>query len=696
MTAYTFRLYDNTDSTVEGILPNVIAADESEVLIGEHALVLRFDPYNDRKERLIGQYPEDDGLGVPLLAVEKYIHARNNITDEERSFIIRSLETSHSGNDLIYIVQCEHIKYELRDTVSRANGEWAQISAQEFLSEVFTGVTAWTVSTNQIPAADLRNMEAHHPTLLEALKLVCDTWTEDVGGTEKRFYYTITKATPNVINIYREDNLGSDVDRPLIYRADVRGITKDTDGHNLANRIFSAGLDNSIAYADNAHYSDIIAGTILYVFAGHSAVYTLDDLGADGNPVGLKTYISIYLRAGVFTLTSGYCYIIYRVQVLTSADAVLYTADFNSPDIAPPDLYLDFWKHINVGQLNGAKKVKLYAIGYYESVLGASSFHYIQKRAIDYELAPNTAYVEDPTSQSNYGLVEASIENTDHPYAINIIRDFKMVGGSSYSLDATFSGTYPAGLNDMLTAVGSITPTENTDTAYIIHGTKSQKIVANTKVAGVKFIYSGPISPVKMIDGVFYHCIFNLYIVEGQLSVYIECPAYPPSATLVFQALTQGLGWVQIVSDTPFGTDETGVIAFWLLADSNTAEFYLDSVMIAQSSEQVPFYKANAADELKIDMQRVLNLNLAPRVSYTVDLESMVEIDPQLADYKFDVGDNVRVIDDDASLNQQVKVISSKKNLLRPQERQIVLADRTRSLAESITILSGTKNVRIL
>lgn len=677
-------------TTTEAYLRGIVNAVETEELAGEYTLTLTFSPYDLDNSLAIGKYPEDSGTGLPLLMINKWIVISDRARQETRSFIIRSLRTIHTAQSGIqYEVYCEHKKYALLDQVVRASGTYSNLSADDFMSLILADVTGgFTVGTNDIPVTELRTVELTQPTILGALRLLHDTWSQTVGGYELRFYPIVNE--DGTIDLLREDGIGSTVPQSFEFSHSISGVTKDLDASRMANRIFCPGLDNGIQYADNKRWYDPNAGTQLLHYYGE--FYRFDGgSGADENPIAMGSMITLQLHFHTNWLGgTGYMNLGFTVTLETDGSIVLFEFRDVSPDIAYPSLDAYATYSFYVGSTANIKRMTITNIS--TNVYGGASVvsPYVQRHKVHYELAPNVGYVDDAVSQALYGVVEANVENRDHLLVINVIRPWYGHASADYTwIDATLSNAgWSGGLNPLFTPLGSNTFTENTDPTYILHGTKSQKIVNASDAIGVSL--SGIRAGMMLLEGHSYHAIFNLYIVAGSLRVVVYA-----GSEIVFDATTQGVGWVQLVSDTPFGPTESGQLQVYILsASAGGAEWYIDSLLIAQVAEAPPFYYGNSADELKLDAQKLLSLNKDPRAVYEINMLALDELGSEYGSYRFDVGDSVRVRDREAHIDDNLMVVRREANLFNIADRRLTLANRSARLIDVVNIASGTRSLR--
>lgn len=417
MAARSFHLYNAANSTKEAVLYTISSATETEELLGVHTLSLEINAYDLHGDRIIGSYPEDAALDMPILRIEKYIRVYDPASGDYRSFIIRKVSKRHTGDGFSFVLHCENKKYELLSQIVRIDKEYAQITSDEYLAIVFADVTGFTVTTNEIPSTERRNVKIEQPTVLGALNYLHAEYETDAG----RFYPVI--AENGNIEILREDHIGSTVQYPLTFAHSVFKVTQHQE--QVVNRLFCSGNGNGLRFAENAKYFKNTSGS--YLYTGNSETYTLDNLGADSDPVALDSYISVYMAFGGtwHGAPVGSFRIEARFDLLDSGSAVIASRIILCGDIAAPSSYRYEYVDLNVGTFDNIKKVKVTMVALHLTGGGSIVNAYCRMMNITYELSPNQVYVEDTTSQTDYGkIVEARLRNIDHPKVINLIRPY--------------------------------------------------------------------------------------------------------------------------------------------------------------------------------------------------------------------------------------------------------------------------------
>lgn len=711
MKPYRFELYDRTN-TAKLCELDAINASVIEVLASEHTLTFEIDPYSgdpDSLEQYVGT-SEDSSLNIPLILPEMLVQITSSSTGVADIFIVRTAEKQRDGSNVIIRVECEHRKYALVNRIVRLSKSYSQINSTEFLNLIMPFASGFTITENDIPTTIYRDIEIDYPTVLSALKTVCDTWTQWDGAVERRFYYLCDKN--GNIRIKREDAIGTVAAYPLLVDHNLSGIKKSSNDASLVNRLYHTGQNNTIAYADSTAYVNAVVSPVTIIYSlGNDVIdsmeFELSDVGLNANSAAWGSIILVKLNSiigGVWPSATGTFMATVLVELLTSAGAVIGSSQVNLGEVSYPNRSVGNAKWFSFKVHDGSAIRRLRVTSVSVALSGGANPNAVGMRfeGYEYELAPNRDYVEDMTSQGQYGLVEARIENRDHQPVVNLIRDYKAVEGGALLLrDATLSGTYSSGLNEcfvetsqMIPVTSGIATSENANRTYILNGTKSQRCVVIYDVKGGVRLAT---APPRMAEGRTYQLIVNLYIVSGKINIEIS-QGYPwvLGGTMLFTHKTAGVGFTQVRSESGFGLPSGVGASQWDLCiyGDNAAEWYIDSFCVAQSEEPIAFYKANSANSLKDEATRILRINSQPRTQYDVDMKDLAAYDEYYADAIYNVGDDVVVMDNVANIQTTAKIYRAETDLFDPRRKRMTLADRSVGAAEMITLLTGAKSLR--
>jgi hypothetical protein len=239
-------------------------------------------------------------------------------------------------------------------------------------------------------------------------------------------------------------------------------------------------------------------------------------------------------------------------------------------------------------------------------------------------------YVRAGASIASYGTVKASLVDPSMYGTINLVK--------TPCLDAA----YAAGLCGGWTKVGTPTPTENTDRAYITYGAKSQKVVATADGQGVS-------QSVVVTANRYHQVLANVYVASGAVRLTLAIgggKTYPTPAVST-------VGWntieIRIIKLTA-----TPVTVSVVQDGATASTFYVDSVQVAETAPDesrrfTPNCEQTALWEKCVDS---IIKSKDPVLEYEcrfVDLNRMAP-----TDYPFEsiaLGDGVVVTDDELGIS---------------------------------------------
>lgn len=685
---YEFYLYDITNSDREAVFHHVENARINSALVGEDILSLTVSPYNELGEHSLGVEPVQFG-NTFLIREKKYIRVYDIAAGGYQSYMILKVSAKRQDNRVLYDITAEHIKYAAQDKTVPLKTKLTSISVDELMTLALSHVADFTLNINDIPSTELRDIDLEYPTLLGLLNQIIDLWSD----SSIRYYYKIDNS--KYIDILSESNIGEEKNFVLTNEHNLNGIVRTSDASNMANRIFAYSDDgNRLDYADSIRYKDNTLGSALYI--GDSETTDLDGgAGADSNNVTNGSIFSIRIASWFIFNTpyAGYANMEYEIELLDSDDNIIWGGTEYISEDAIASVYSVKWKWINIhtGDLDDIKKVKV-TCSTVNTYGGASiNVAYLQVVELWYELGPNVKYVKNTSSQTDHGEIDAP-KKLEYPRVLNLISNYKDINaGIIQELDSTLSGTYFGGTAEgwaLKNISGFSSVSENTDTDYIMNGSKSQHIVLLTAGYLTDYFYAYE-DFIGLVKDESYFSIFNIYIKKGTLKIRV----YDDEDNNLFVHETSGRGWIEVRNEDPFSPSDNSSIHIKISSVSKNANFYLDSVQIAKGLEQMDFYKANSADEMKLKAQSLLNINCYPRYVYQVKMQDYSIYDPLILSESYDVGDSIRIIDDEIPLNTTLRVIKIDKNLLDPQDINMELSNRTEPLYNLVSKIADQKNL---
>jgi phage minor structural protein len=728
--SWRLELFSNTNATRVGAFALYRDAHAVRELEGEDSLSFVLSP--------------DDSLYSSILE-RKYVRlVENENSSNYRSYIIQRLsDIRDEAGNLSLKVECEGLKYALMDNILPSLLAFSQIAASTALAEALSG-SGFTAGTVNPTSTNLSDIEFNFLNSLEALQLITETWFYDDGGVRKRYYYRVNEN--KTVDILTLPNLGTQREFYIIFDKNLRSMSRDRDCQGMANRVYAVGAEGfsinrgaGINYdygndpaletasggaatyledsdtlqitANDEHngmqlkivggtgsgqkrtISDTILSTkrlvpsvnfspapnntstylIGYADSGESMVYDLGACYADSNPLKRDSLLRIQWRnvAG-WSSGSGTCTFKIQLSLLDDADKVLLSMIKTMAYTYPVD-DVDDSETIEVGDVETATKIKLEVLSI-AFTGGGAGLPFTQFNWMNYTLGINAIVIDDPTSQGIYGIVTGKYENPNIQDTINLI--------NTPALD----GTYTGGLCQDWTMEGTPTLTENTSAAYIHHGTKSQKVVADADAEGIEQSWYAVVADKA------YSAYCRVYIdpdAPGSVKFSINLGGQ------IQYYVTTGVGWIEILIEN-FSFIYSGIATIGVLSSGGALTFYVDAVMVHEGSELHDFVDGDTADILWREGNNYLQQHKNPIVSYSLDLLDLYEHDrAKYAEENFLVGDAIRVVDPDLSIDTHLTVTRKEFDIDNPQNCKVGLGEKRLTWQKSI-IGSMIKQIRLI
>lgn len=272
-------------------------------------------------------------------------------------------------------------------------------------------------------------------------------------------------------------------------------------------------------------------------------------------------------------------------------------------------------------------------------------------------------YVEDAASIAAWGLHETVCSEPTLERVVNLV--------NTPALD----GTYTAGLCAGWTNTGA-TVSKNADPAYYLYGRASQRV--RTVAAGQGIRQDAAVTPGKV-----YSLLANVIMASGTVRVQVE------DGTAVYrrtEAVT-GTGLAVVRIENWKALTSTARVRI-MQEGSTAADFYVDSVQLAEGARTLPFTIGKSADTLRDRAVELLNARKDPEITYSVKLtDRSGERGMERAPLRFGLGDTVKVIDPTLDLRAGARVMEREADLLRPGRVKVRLDTPTRGLADVLTAL---------
>ncbi|MCE5248981.1 phage tail protein [bacterium] len=285
-------------------------------------------------------------------------------------------------------------------------------------------------------------------------------------------------------------------------------------------------------------------------------------------------------------------------------------------------------------------------------------------------------YTDDTDSISAYGLREAVCHEPTLEEVINL--------AETPALD----GIYTAGLCENWTTTGAPTVSKNTDAAYYLYGKASQRVQSTADGQGIQ-------QTVAVTPGKIYSLLTHVIIASGTVRVQVSdgTSQYRRPAPLT----GTGLAVVRIEN---WKANNDTVMAVIFQEGAGSADFYVDSVQIAEGALVKPFTIGKSADTLRDRTMEYLNAHKDPVITYDVDLVDLYgDIRAGREADRFELGDTVTVIDPTLSLDVVTRVMERDVDILHPWRVRVSLDNRASTLADVLAALrtaqqEGVKHIR--
>jgi hypothetical protein len=281
---------------------------------------------------------------------------------------------------------------------------------------------------------------------------------------------------------------------------------------------------------------------------------------------------------------------------------------------------------------------------------------YVSFRYMYYSLGSCSYYIDDPTSQSTYGIAVGKYENPNIQDTINLV------------LTPAFDGTYAAGLCANWTAQGAPTLAENTDPAFITNGMKSQKVSANDVGDGLS-------QALKIEPNTNYCAYFHIYV-DPATPGNVECSV--SDGVTPSTGASTGAGWIDItIEGFSYATDDLTVSVYCKTLGAVPLVFYVDSIMIHKGAAIHPFVDGDSVVQLYNETMNFLKQNKDPKTTYDLDLLDLYQIDPEkYNEENFKEGDSIRIVDSELALDAKFMVMRKEFPLDNPQDCKVTLSNK--------------------
>lgn len=286
------------------------------------------------------------------------------------------------------------------------------------------------------------------------------------------------------------------------------------------------------------------------------------------------------------------------------------------------------------------------------------------------------AFVDSPSSQVLYGVLNGRLEATDIPPVDNLVvnpalRDFT------------------AGAADDFVAIGSPTLSQETDAIHTRVGGSAQKVETALAGEGIK---TDPIAIVAVSPDLFFSALVQVFVeTGGGVEIFLDHSTegrFPLEGSEERAFTTKAGVFIEIRiegKEFPTGTVEVVIIS----RSAGTNVFYIDAVQFVQAAQAFDFFDGRSSVVLwqrGLDHLTLVNL---PEIQYALpgalDLTTVRE-----ADFPFDevtLGGNVFVRDERFNITTLTRVLQVRRDLKAGRNIALELSSRRQNIIDRLSAL---------
>ena len=276
-------------------------------------------------------------------------------------------------------------------------------------------------------------------------------------------------------------------------------------------------------------------------------------------------------------------------------------------------------------------------------------------------------YAEDADSIAAWGLREAALHDPTLEDTVNLV--------TAPALD----DVYTNGLCAHWTNMGAVV-SKNTEPSYFLYGKASQRVQTSASGQGIS-------QSVSVTAGRVYSLLAHLIIAGGTVRLQVE----DGSAVYRRQEAVAGSG-LAVVRIENWKALTTAATVKIMQEGLGTADFYVDSVQIAEGFRAKPFTVGRSADTLWERTIEYLAARKDPEITYEVDLADLSgNRGSGSAITRVGLGDTVRVIDPVLGLDVRTRVMEREADILRPGRVRVKLDSPARGLADVLAALRNAQ-----
>ena len=274
------------------------------------------------------------------------------------------------------------------------------------------------------------------------------------------------------------------------------------------------------------------------------------------------------------------------------------------------------------------------------------------------------SYASDSSSVTEWGLFEGV-------YHDPLLEDVENLVDTP-ALD----GAYVSGLCEDWSKMGSPTVSRNDSASYRLYGKYSQHVTASTAGQGIE-------QAVMVTSGTVYSLSATISVVSGEVRVQIVDGA---STYKRMNAVT-GSGFTTVRIEN-WKANNSSVSVRIIQEGATAAEFYVDSVQVAEGASTKPFTVGKSADKLWTQTVEQMVAQKEPEITYKIELvDSSVDETMQTGGGQFSLGDTINVVDPTLDFDVSTRVMEREVDILRPWRVQVRLDNAARNLADVVAAL---------
>jgi hypothetical protein len=648
--SFFVEIHNRTDS---GLLETIGLLNQDATTIE------RLDEPNGKQElRIVAVYKN---ITVANFAYNNIVRLIDDdlTNDPYTTYRIKAVEKNSTDGKKTLVVKCEHLKYDLVELLIDTRLQYIQQTPNDILDAILSDYASdWSRGTITNGTVSIESFEVNPgATVYEAIKSLAAAIGQEV------YYHA------------EGSDLGHDADYMEIDLVTIDNTVNGTPG----TCVFQDGI-NIQSLVKNEDIRDNFF-TRLYV------------IGGDANK-GVRQYenskSTMNIEGALFTVKSfaGGVITAYSKNMVVVNDALngYYIQVRHAGAWDSPATITDSAKE------NSGDTLTLTGLG----VTPEEGDIF----AILYDAVTLMPFIPTGQSESTYGIVSDKYENSEFEDFVNHL-------GPQGRSD--FSGTYSGGICQGWAAIGSPTCTEDATAAYIVHGTKCQKVVA-ADGEGLYREFAPVVSAGEQYSVSFKIRLTLTGIAEGahlHMRIKYDTDQYWPPGNI---EVKEGTTTIRLFGTT-FSTPRTYAIQggniehvsgqtprFEIYADGGGATFYIDSIelvflpYIPMPDIFVPYDSRAMLWGAGVQHARE---SLALNQDYNIQVLDLYELDRSgNAAYEFKAGDEVTVTHAGLNISDTVRVVQkSTPNMFKPVKCNVKIESINNGISAKVNRLGHSAKI---